>query len=88
MKLGLDVVRSSYVEKDVRNVRGDFRFRGRNTNPGGSASSGFRSFADFLLGLPDATQRQIGADPADLPNAVFQHPAEEHKPLTPRAAAA
>lgn len=65
-KLGVDVIRSNYVERDVRNVRGDFRFRGRNTNPGGAASAGFRSFADFLLGLPDATQRQIGADPADL----------------------
>jgi hypothetical protein len=54
------------VESDVRNVRGDFRFRGRNTNPTGGTSSGFRSFADFLLGLPDATQRQIGVDPADL----------------------
>ncbi len=66
IKFGVDVIRSHYVEADVRNVRGDFRFRGRNTNPNGATSSGFRSFADFLLGLPDATQRQIGADPADL----------------------
>ena len=66
VKIGADVIRSNYVESDVRNVRGDFRFRGRNTNPSGGTSSGFRSFADFLLGLPDATQRQIGADPADL----------------------
>ena len=66
VKFGADVIRSRYVEADVRNVRGDFRFRGRNTNPSGGTSSGFRSFADFLLGLPDATQRQIGADPADL----------------------
>jgi outer membrane receptor protein involved in Fe transport len=74
VKLGMDVIRSSYVESDVRNVRGDFRFRGRNTNPTGGTSSGFRSFADFLLGLPDATQRQVGADPADLvgwQSAVF-----------------
>jgi hypothetical protein len=66
VRVGADVIRSHYVEADVRNVRGDFRFRGRNTNPSGATSSGFRSFADFLLGLPDATQRQIGADPADL----------------------
>jgi outer membrane receptor protein involved in Fe transport len=66
VKLGADVIRSNYVESDVRNVRGDFRFRGRNTNPSGGTSSGFRSFADFLLGLPDSTQRQIGAEPADL----------------------
>ena len=74
VKFGVDVIRSNYVESDVRNVRGDFRFRGRNTNPSGGTSSGFRSFADFLLGLPDATQRQIGADPANLvgwQSAVF-----------------
>jgi hypothetical protein len=66
IKLGTDVIRSRYVEKDVRNVRGDFRFRGRNTNPANATSTGFRSFADFLFGLPDATQRQVGAEPADL----------------------
>lgn len=66
MKFGVDIIRSNYKEADVRNVRGDFRFRGRNTNTSTSTSSGFRSFADFLYGLPDATQRQIGAEPADL----------------------
>lgn len=66
VKFGADIIRSNYVEKDVRNVRGDFRFRGRNTNTANAASAGFRSFGDFLLGLPDATQRQIGAEPADL----------------------
>jgi len=66
LKIGGDIIRSNYREADVRNVRGDFRFRGRNTHPSGSAVAGFYSFADFLYGLPDATQRQIGADPADL----------------------
>ena len=31
LKFGVDIIRSNYVEADVRNVRGDFRFRGRNT---------------------------------------------------------
>ncbi len=66
LKAGLDVVRSTYSELDVRNVRGDFRFRGRNTNTSNQTSSGFRSFADFLLGYADQTQRQVGAQPADL----------------------
>jgi outer membrane receptor protein involved in Fe transport len=66
IKFGADIIRARYDEADVRNVRGDFRFRGRNTNPTGSTSTGFRSFADFLFGLPDATQRQIGAPPANL----------------------
>ena len=66
LKFGIDFIRSNYKEAEVRNVRGDFRFRGRNTNTGSGTSSGFRSFADFLYGLPDATQRQIGAEPANL----------------------
>ncbi len=69
-RFGGDILRANYVESDVRNTRGDFRFRGRSTNPSGgtagSTSSGFRSFADFLLGLPDQTQLQVGAEPADL----------------------
>ena len=70
IKLGAEAVKSNYIEADVRNVRGDFRFRGRNTNPlggtTGSTQSGFGSFADFLYGLPDSTQRQLGAEPANL----------------------
>ena len=71
MKFGVDIIRSNYNEADVRNVRGDFRFRGRNTNTGTSTSSGFRSFADFLYGLPDATQRQVGNQPADLTGTQY-----------------
>ena len=71
MKAGVDIVQSNYNEADVRNVRGDFRFRGRNTNTGTGTSSGFRSFADFLYGLPDATQRQVGNQPADLTGTQY-----------------
>jgi Carboxypeptidase regulatory-like domain len=66
LRIGADIIRSTYIEADVRNVRGDFRFRGRNAHPSNSAAAGFYSFADFLLGLPDSTQRQIGAPPDDL----------------------
>jgi hypothetical protein len=74
VRFGGDIIRANYVEADVRNTRGDFRFRGKSTNLGtqpagsgaGANSSGFRSFADFLLGLPDQTQLQIGSEPADL----------------------
>lgn len=83
VKLGVDIVRSHYVEADVRNVRGDFRFRGRNTNPSGQAASGFYSFADFLYGLPDSTQRQIGADPADLSGWQYAIFAQDDWRVTP-----
>lgn len=66
LKFGFDVVRPHYIENDIRNVRGDFRFRGRFTNPANATANGFRSFADFLYGIPDSTQRQLGAEPADL----------------------
>ena len=66
LKFGADINRPNYVESDIRNVRGDFRFRGRFTNPANAVGTGFRSFADFIYGIPDSTQRQIGADAADL----------------------
>jgi len=65
-RVGADIIRSQYNEADVRNIRGDFRFRGYFSNPAGKTSSGMYSFADFLLGMPDSTQRQLGADPARL----------------------
>ena len=66
VKAGIDVVQSRYDEQDLRGIRGDFRFRGRATNPVNGTSSGFRSFADFLLGQVDQTQRQLGTEPARL----------------------
>lgn len=66
VKAGVEVVSSRYDELDIRNIRGDFRFRGRSTNPANQPSSGFRAFADFMLGLPEQTQRQVGAEPARL----------------------
>lgn len=75
LKFGGDIIRANYREADVRNTRGDFRFRGRSTNPAGgvagSTSSGFRSFADFLLGYPDQTQLQVGSDAADLTGVQY-----------------
>ena len=71
LKVGVDIIRSNFFENDVRNVRGDFRFRGRNTNTSNSNSSGFRSLADFLQGLPDSTSRQIGAEPADTTGTQY-----------------
>ena len=71
MKFGVDILSSNYIENDVRNVRGDFRFRGRNTNPANSTSSGFRAFADFLYGLPETTSRQVGAEPADTTGTQY-----------------
>ncbi len=82
LKLGVDIIRSNFIENDVRNVRGDFRFRGRNTNPSGATSSGAYSFADFLLGLPDTTSRQIGAEPADTAGTQYAFFAQDNWRVT------
>jgi hypothetical protein len=82
LKLGVDIIRSNFVENDVRNLRGDFRFRGRNTNPTGATSSGVYSFADFLLGLPDTTSRQIGATPADTTGTQYAFFAQDDYRIT------
>jgi Carboxypeptidase regulatory-like domain/TonB-dependent Receptor Plug Domain/TonB dependent receptor len=79
LRFGGDIIHANYVEADVRNTRGDFRFRGKSTNLGtqpsgsgaGANSSGFRSFADFLLGLPDQTQLQQGSEAADLTGSQY-----------------
>ena len=82
LKLGVDIIRSNFIENDVRNVRGDFRFRGRNVNPSGGTSSGALSFADFLLGLPDTTSRQIGAEPADTTGTQYAFFAQDNWRVT------
>lgn len=82
-KFGADIMRPNYIEADIRNVRGDFRFRGQNTNPAGGAIAGAYSFADFLYGLPSATQRQIGADPADLRGWQYAFFAQDDWRITP-----
>lgn len=82
LKLGVDIIRSNFLENDVRNVRGDFRFRGQNTNPAGAASSGVYSFADFLLGLPGTTSRQIGAVPADTTGTQYAFFAQDDFRIT------
>lgn len=83
LKFGIDFLRPNYIEADVRNVRGDFRFRGRTTNTSNSTRSGFGAFADFLYGLPDSTQRQIGAEPADLSGWQYSFFAQDNWRVTP-----
>lgn len=83
LKFGIDFLRPNYIEADVRNVRGDFRFRGRNTNTSNSTRSGAGAFADFLYGLPDSTQRQIGADPADLSGWQYSFFVQDNWRVTP-----
>lgn len=73
IKLGADIVRSNFVQADINSLNGNFRFRGRNTNSPAAnpnnlpaLSVGFRSFADFLLGLPEQAARQVGTSPSNL----------------------
>lgn len=57
LKAGGDILRSQVFQTANRNARGTFDFLGRWTN---------QPFADFLLGLPNSTSRQIGTSPSYL----------------------
>ena len=50
-KTGVDILRTQFFQPYYNNNRGTFNFIGRWTT---------QPYADFLLGLPDSTSRQIG----------------------------
>lgn len=66
LKAGADITRSNYNEGGALYMRGDFRFRGRNSSYGAVTSPNPWAFADFLMGLPDATERETFTAPTDL----------------------
>ena len=55
LKFGLDILRSQFFQVGASHIRGTYDFLGRWTN---------QPFADFLLGLPNSTKRQVGATPS------------------------
>lgn len=65
-KFGADVARNNYVELGDTYMRGDFRFRGKNSVYGAIAAPDPWAFADFLMGMADSTQRQVGNTPSNL----------------------
>lgn len=66
IKIGADIARNNYNELGETYMRGDFRFRGKNSSYGAIAAPDPWAFADFLMGKPDSSQIQIGNSPADL----------------------
>ncbi len=50
IKFGGELFFTHYDETNYNSPRGEFRFRGRATNPANAVSSGPLSFADFMLG--------------------------------------
>ncbi len=66
LKLGADTVRSNYNEGGATYMRGDLRFRGRDSSYGAVTTPDAWSFADFLMGLPDATEREVSTVPTSL----------------------
>ncbi|MBM3748875.1 MAG: hypothetical protein FJW34_24160 [Acidobacteria bacterium] len=55
LKAGFDILRSQFFQVASVHIRGTYDFLGRWTNS---------PFADFLLGLPNSTKRQVGATPS------------------------
>ncbi len=66
LKYGADLARNNYFEVGDTYMRGDFRFRGKNSSYGAIAAPDPWSFADFLMGLPDSSQRQVADTPSNL----------------------
>jgi hypothetical protein len=65
-KFGADIARNNYIELGDTYMRGDFRFRGKNSSYGAINAPDPWAFADFLMGLPDSSQRQVGNTPSNL----------------------
>jgi hypothetical protein len=65
-KFGADIARNYYFEMGDNYMRGDFRFRGKNSSYGAGNAPDAWAFADFLMGLPDTAQRQVGNNPSNL----------------------
>ena len=55
VKAGFDILRSQFFQVAATHIRGTYDFLGRWTNS---------PLADFLLGLPNSTKRQVGATPS------------------------
>jgi hypothetical protein len=66
LKFGADITRSNYNEGGATYMRGDFRFRGRDSSYGAVTTPNPWSIADFLMGLPDATERETVTVPTSL----------------------
>ncbi len=56
IKFGGELFWTHYDENNYNSPRGDFRFRGRASNPANAVSSGPLSFADFMLGYVHTVQ--------------------------------
>jgi hypothetical protein len=56
IKFGGELFWTHYDETNYNSPRGEFRFRGRATNPANAVSSGPLSFADFMLGYLHTVQ--------------------------------
>ena len=82
-KFGVDTTRANYNEGGATYMRGDFRFRGRDSSYGAVTSPNPWSFADFLMGLPDATERETVTVPTDLTGWSIALFAQDDWKITP-----
>ena len=75
LKFGTDILRSQFFEPDNSLLRGNFVFQGRWSGD---------SYADFLLGFPNSTSRQLGSTPVYLFSTHYGFFAQDDWKLTPR----
>jgi hypothetical protein len=84
IKFGGEVFFAFYDENNFNNPRGNFRFRGRATNPANAVSSGAYSFADFLLGYMNNVDVGDVPPPTQFRNTQFSGYVQDDWVVTPR----
>ncbi|MFN0110433.1 MAG: carboxypeptidase regulatory-like domain-containing protein [Blastocatellia bacterium] len=68
IKMGGELFWTHYDETNYNSPRGEFRFRGRATNPANAVSSGPLSFADFMMGYLHTVQSGDVPRPSNFRN--------------------
>ncbi len=84
IKFGGELFRTHYDENNYNSPRGNFRFRGRASNPANAVSSGPLSFADFILGYLHTVELGDVPKPSNFRNLQGSAYVQDDWNLTPR----
>jgi hypothetical protein len=84
VKFGGEFFLTHYDENNYNSPRGNFRFRGRASNPANAVSSGPYSFSDFLLGYLHTVELGNVPKPSNFRNRQFSAYVQDDWNVTPR----
>ncbi|HEX4947117.1 MAG TPA: TonB-dependent receptor [Blastocatellia bacterium] len=83
-KFGGEVFWTHYDENNYNSPRGNFRFRGRASNPSNAVSSGPLSFADFMMGYLHTVELGDVPKASEFRNTQFSLYVQDDWNVTPR----